>query len=138
MSELCSPRPELKLEGWQFFFNFLYITAGFQNKPTVMTNITISFVSSLPVFWNRQWCLYILKNSFIYWINRSICILMLKWLEIFLACLYTQIKIPHRIFGFSNHFLFIIFFCVLNETKEGEFHLGPNRFFHPPPQNSYP
>jgi len=35
-------------------------------------------------------------------------------------------------------FLFIIFFSVPNKTKEGEFHLGPNRFFHPPVQNSYP
>ena len=35
-------------------------------------------------------------------------------------------------------FLLIIFFCVLNETKEGEFHLGPNRFFYRPSQNSYP
>ena len=66
------------------------------------------------------------------------CIPMSKWLEIFLASLYTQIKIPQRILGFSNHFLFIIFFCVLNETKEGEFQLGPNRFFHQPQQNSYP
>ena len=139
MSELYSPRPELKPEGWHnYFLIFLYITAGFQNKPTVITSITVGFFSSLLVFWNRQWCLYILKKSFIYWINRNICIPMSKWHKKFLASLYTQIKIPHRILGFSNHFLFIIFFCVLNETKEGEFHLGPNRFFHRPPQNFYP
>ena len=30
---------------------------------------------------------------------------------------------------FLISFLFIIFFSVPNETKEGEFHLGPNRFF---------
>ena len=63
---------------------------------------------------------------------------MLKWLEIVLESMYTKIKAPHKILGFSDHFFINIFFSVLNETKEGELHLGPNRFFHRPPQNSYP
>ena len=59
---------------------------------------------------------------------------MLKWLELFLASVYTQIKIPHMILVFFLIiFLLIIFFCVLNETKEGEFDLGPNRYFLPSP-----
>ena len=45
---------------------------------------------------------------------------MSKWLEFFLASMYTPIKAPHKILGFFYHFLFIIFSCVLNETKEGE------------------
>ena len=49
--------------------------------------------------------------------------------SIFFASMYTQIMAPHKILGFSVYFLFIIFFSVPNETKEGEFHLGPNRFF---------
>ena len=65
------------------------------------------------------------------------CIPMQKWLKIFLATMYTQSKTPHRILGFSDHFL-LIYFSVLNETKEGELHLGHNRFFHRPPQNFYP
>ena len=39
---------------------------------------------------------------------------MLKWREIFLASMYTQIKAPNKILGFSDDFLFIIFFSVLN------------------------
>jgi hypothetical protein len=66
------------------------------------------------------------------------CISTSKWLADFLASMYTQIKAPHKILGFSIIFLFIIFFFVLNETKEGEFHLGPNTFFHRPPQHSDP
>ena len=111
------------------FFNFLYITAGFQNKPTVITNITVGLFSSMLVFWNRQWCLYILKNSFIYWINRSICISMLKWLEIFLTSVYTQIKIPHRILGFSNHFINYIFSVCWIRQKRVNFILDSIDFF---------
>ena len=127
MSELCSLRPELKPEGWHIYF--LYITTGFQNKPTMITSITVGFFSSLSVSWNRRWCLYILKKSFVYWINGSICIPMSKWLEFFLASVYTQIKIPHRILGFSNHFFINYIFLCADETKVGEFHLRPNRFF---------
>ena len=53
------------------------------------------------------------------------CIPMSKWLEIFLASMYTEIKTPHRILGFSDQFFYLLyFFCVLNETKEDL------RFFH--------
>ena len=95
----------------------------------IYINITIGLKKLALMRINRQWCLYILKNSFIYWINRSICIPMSKWLEIFLASLYTQIKIPHRILGFSNHFFINYIFLCAECDKEDEFHLGPNRFF---------
>ena len=55
---------------------------------------------------------------------------MSKWLEIFLARMYTQIKASNKIGGFSHHFFINKFFSMLNETKKGELHLGPNRFFH--------
>ena len=66
------------------------------------------------------------------------CIPMLKWLEFFWQACTPKLR-PHIGFEvFLIIFLFIIIFSVPNETKEGEFHLGPNRFFHRPPQNSYP
>ena len=60
------------------------------------------------------------------------CIPMSKWLEIFLASMYTQIKSPHKILSFFVNFIIIIFFSVLNETKEAQLHVGHTRILHPP------
>ena len=54
---------------------------------------------------------------------------MSKWLEIFLASLYTQIKIPHRILGFFEQFIYLLYFSLCQmRQKMVNFILDPIDF----------
>jgi hypothetical protein len=47
------------------------------------------------------------------------CISLSKWLEIFLAIMYTQIKVPHKILGFSDHFYYYFNFFFAERDNRG-------------------
>ena len=57
---------------------------------------------------------------------------MSKWLQIFFASMYIQIMAPHKILGFSDNFFIIIFFFMLDGTKETQLHVGHTRILHLP------
>ena len=59
---------------------------------------------------------------------------MLKWLEFFLTSITPKLRSHTGSEVFLISFFIHYIFSMRNETKEDEFHLGPNRFFHPPPQ----
>jgi len=59
---------------------------------------------------------------------------MSKWLEIFLAVIYTQNMAPHKILDFSDNYFYYYIFFVPCETKYGELHIENNIILHQPPQ----
>ena len=59
---------------------------------------------------------------------------MLKWLEIFLAVIYTQNMAPHKILDFSDNYFYYYIFFVPRETKYGELYIENARIFRRPPQ----
>jgi hypothetical protein len=57
------------------------------------------------------------------------CIPLSKWLEFFLTSMYTQIKTPHKILVFSDHFYYYFNFLFTERDKKVNYIIDPIDFF---------
>ena len=96
-------------------------------KKKFETNTTPEYIWTIETLEPK--CLVIVTWDDFYRFVKQVCTAYVQMASNFFASMYTQIMTPHKILGFFDHFFINIFFPILNKTKEGELHLGPNGFF---------
>ena len=83
-------------------------------------------------------CLVIVTWDNFYLFVKQVCTAYVQMASNVFSSMYTQIMAPNKIFGFVDHLFIIIFFFVLNGTKEAQLHVGHTRILHPYRQKNGP